>query len=100
MATEEATLERNLAKTIAPAAIREDDDETLLGEDGWPDRHLTVSVAPTRLVVGRMTIIDAGQGWMKVELDTAREMEAELLPPAEARTFIDWIMEISQRYLT
>ncbi len=75
-------------------------DETLPQEpDEWPERHLAVSIGPTRLVVGRMTIIDAGQGWVKVELDTPCELEAELLPPAEARTFINWLMEINKRYL-
>ncbi len=56
MVTEQAMLERNLARTVRAAAIRED-DETALGEDGWPERHLAVSAAPTRLEVGRMTVM-------------------------------------------
>ena len=67
--------------------------------DEWPERHLPVEITPARLVVGRMAVVDCGQGWVKIELDTPREMEAELLDPEAARAFLDWIMEISQRHL-
>lgn len=67
--------------------------------DEWPERHLAVSITPTRFVVGCMAVIDCGQGWVKVELETPREMEAELLDPEAAKAFKDWIMEIRKRHL-
>ncbi len=65
----------------------------------WPERPLPIESTATCLRIGRLAVIDAGGGHIKIEIDNPapREMEAELLPPAAARAFVDWIGGIGSR---
>lgn len=49
-------------------------------------------ISPNGLRIGRLRILDCGHGWMKVELACPdHDSEAELLPPADAAVFKNWI---------
>jgi hypothetical protein len=49
-------------------------------------------ISPTRLRIGRLSILFCGQGWIKIELLLPdHDSEAELLPPADAAVLRKWI---------
>lgn len=51
-------------------------------------------IEPTKYRIGCMSVLDCGSGWLKVSLnENTCEPLAELLPPTEAKKFIQWIRE-------
>lgn len=49
-------------------------------------------IGPTKYKIGCMSVLDCGAGWLKVSLrEDSCEPLAELLPPIEAKTFIQWL---------
>jgi hypothetical protein len=65
-----------------------DDDLAELGRD--VGRSVST---PTRFKAGRLTVINCGCGFIKVDIDCFPRdcCESELLPPENARCFLDWI---------
>ena len=58
------------------------------------------STSPVCFQVGRLQIINAGSGWIKINIMPEagwRECESELLPPEHARNFIDWLSTVRKK---
>jgi hypothetical protein len=51
-------------------------------------------IEPTKFKIGCLSVLDCGAGWLKVSLrENSLEPLAELLPPIEAKTFIQWLRD-------
>ena len=49
-------------------------------------------IEPTKFRIGCLSVLDCGAGWLKVSLrENSLEPLAELLPPIETKTFIQWL---------
>lgn len=85
---------RRRTRLISPRARRQDEwpEPGCRPENDMPPRRLTVSVGPEAMRVGRLVCRDCGGGWLKLEMLTPdRDCESELLPPAEAKVFREWL---------
>lgn len=51
-------------------------------------------IEPTKFSIGCMSVLDCGSGFLRVSLrENTCEPLAELLPPPEAKTLIQWLRE-------
>ena len=57
----------------------------------------TPVIGPVSFQIGRLLILDAGQRWIMITInDRQLGCLSELLPPAEAKQFLDWITELAK----
>jgi len=53
---------------------------------GQPD------IGPVHFKIGRLAVLHCGSGWLKVTIHhKPYDCESELLPPEEAKSFVEWI---------
>jgi hypothetical protein len=51
-------------------------------------------IEPTKYKIGCMSVLNCGSGWLKISLrENSLEPLAELLPPTEAKMFIQWLKD-------
>jgi hypothetical protein len=52
-------------------------------------------ITPVCFRVGRLAVLNCGSGWLKITINhKPLDCEAELLPPEQAKHFINWMAEV------